>query len=226
MSAIEAFERYAQDYDAWFERNSAAYDAELRAVKAALPPSGVGLEIGVGTGRFAAPLGIRVGVDPSPAMAAIARVRGIEVVIGKAEHLPFSNEQFDYALMVTTICFVDDLGTAFREAARVLKPNGSLVIGFLDRDSPLGKQYAARKDRDPFYRRARFYPVAEVGCQLEKAGFSDLVVSQAIFCSSGLAPEEHPVKLGYGEGSFVVMKARRQAPPEADRHQIERRAKE
>lgn len=124
-SAIKTFEQYASEYDAWFERYPAIYEAELRAVKAALPAKGMGLEIGVGTGRFAAPLGIHAGVDPSPAMAAISCTRGIEVTIVKGEVLPFGAEEFDYALMVTTICFVDDLGAAFREAARVLKPGGS-----------------------------------------------------------------------------------------------------
>jgi len=146
--AIEPFEEYADEYDAWFQRNPAAYRTELRAIKAALPPSGCCLEIGVGTGRFAAPLGVPGGIDPSPAMAAIARTRGVEVTIGKAELLPFTAEEFDYALMVTTICFVDDLGAALREAARVLKPGGSLVVGFIGQESPMGRRYAARKDRD------------------------------------------------------------------------------
>ena len=205
MSATGAFEHYADEYDAWFERNRATYEAELRAVKAALPASGSGVEIGVGTGRFAAPLGIRAGVDPSPAMAAIARSRGVEVVIGKAERLPYPSERFDYALMVTTICFVDDLGAAFREAARVLKPGGSLVVGFIDRESPLGKQYTALKDRHPFYRHARFYSVEEVCCELQHCGFNELICSQTIFCSSDSAAEDEPVKPGHGEGSFVVL---------------------
>lgn len=126
--AIEAFEQHATEYDAWFERNRTAYEAELRAVRAALPASDASLEIGVGTGRFAALLGIRMGVEPSPAMAVIARSRDIEVVIGRAEALLFPSEQFDYALMVTVICFLDDVAAVFQEAARVLKPGGSLVV--------------------------------------------------------------------------------------------------
>jgi SAM-dependent methyltransferase len=209
MNVFEAFERHATEYDAWFERNRATYEAELNAVRVVLPHTGAGLDIGVGTGRFAAPLGIRCGVDPSPAMAAIARSRGIEVTIGRAESLPFATGHFEYAVMVTTICFVDDLGVAFREAARVLKPGGHLIVGFIDRHSPLGRTYATRKDPEVFYRHARFYSPEEVCSQLELSGFHGVIASQTIFEISGEMSSLQPVKPGYGEGSFVVLRATR-----------------
>jgi hypothetical protein len=59
MAKIEPFEEHAQQYEDWFERNRFAYESELRAVKTLLPEGGNGMEVGVGSGRFAAPLGIR-----------------------------------------------------------------------------------------------------------------------------------------------------------------------
>ena len=72
----DTFEAYAQEYDDWFVRHEVVYRAELAAVESLLPATGQGLEIGVGTGRFAGPLGIKVGVEPARAMAEIARNQG------------------------------------------------------------------------------------------------------------------------------------------------------
>ncbi len=76
------FEKYAEQYDDWFSENQWVYEAEIRAVKSMIPASGRGVEIGVGTGRFAEPLGIKIGVDPSKRMGEIARKRGIRVLNG------------------------------------------------------------------------------------------------------------------------------------------------
>jgi len=108
MARTEPFDAHSQEYEQWFDRNHLAYQSELEAVRAQLPETGEGFEIGVGSGLFAAPLGIRHGVEPSEAMRELARQRGIEVVPGVAENLPYNDGSFDYALMVTTICFVDD----------------------------------------------------------------------------------------------------------------------
>jgi SAM-dependent methyltransferase len=139
MVRTEPFEEHSLLYEDWFEKNRFAYDSELLAVKTRLPERGKGVEIGVGSGRFAVPLGIEIGIEPAVAMRAMARDRGIEVVGGAAEALPFREGVFDFALMVTTICFVDNAESALREACRVLKPNGSLVIGFVDKESLVGR---------------------------------------------------------------------------------------
>jgi SAM-dependent methyltransferase len=159
MPKIEPFERYADRYDAWFDRNRFAYESELRAIRALVPASGEGIEIGAGSARFAAPLGIKVGLEPSGKLGALARARGVEVVKGIAEALPFAHASFDFAVMVTTICFLDNIKAAFREAARVLKPEGALVIGFIDKDSPIGKLYQQHKEDTPEERRFHSFQV-------------------------------------------------------------------
>ncbi|MCK4672662.1 class I SAM-dependent methyltransferase, partial [candidate division WOR-3 bacterium] len=173
MAKTKPFDEYTSQYEDWFERNKFAFESELRAIREQLPNSNNGIEIGVGSGRFAIPLGIKIGVEPSRKMREIAQKRGIKVIDGVAESLPFDDAQFDFALMVTTICFVDDIKTSFQEAYRVLKPGGYLIIGFIDKESPVGKLYQQHKGEGVFYRIATFYTVDEVVSHLKKAGFNN-----------------------------------------------------
>lgn len=96
MPKIAPFKDYHRRYDDWFVSHAAAYHSELLAVRAQLPWQGLGLSIGVGTGRFAAPLGVRLGIDPAYEMLTYASKRGISVVQAVAEALPFVNHVFDY----------------------------------------------------------------------------------------------------------------------------------
>ncbi len=205
MANPESFERYARRYDDWFESNRSVYQAELRAVRSLLPSCGMGIEIGVGTGRFAAPLGVRFGVEPSPAMARFARQRGIHVVRAVAKALPFMDASFDFALMITTLCFLDDVNVSLQETHRVLRGAGSLIIGFIDSQSHLGKMYRQRKATSPFYREARFYSVPEVISFMENAGFGGLTAVQTI-CGDSHERNSEPIRPGFGEGSFVVLR--------------------
>ena len=95
-ASIEVFEKYTQYYDRWFTRNKWVYMSEIEAVRQFIPPDCFGLEIGVGTGRFSIPFKIEVGLDPSKKMIFLAKRRGIVVVCGVGENLPFKEETFDY----------------------------------------------------------------------------------------------------------------------------------
>ncbi len=207
MAKIEPFEHHLDEYEQWFVKNRWAYLSEIKAVKALLPTTGKGVEIGVGSGLFAEPLGIKLGVEPSPRMADLARKRGIKVLSGVAEKLPLENEHYDFALMVTTVCFLDDVPQAFREVHRILKKEGTFLIGFIDRESPLGKLYESFKEQNVFYRWATFFSVQELVDLLQNAGFANFVFKQTIFKPLEQITAEEPVKSGYGEGSFVVIRA-------------------
>lgn len=209
MPRAAPFDVHHRRYEDWFASHEPAYQSELLAVRALLPWRGRGLEIGVGSGRFAGPLGVRVGVDPSPAMLKYATTRGVLAAQGVAEALPFRDATFDYALIVTTLCFVDDAKMMLTETRRVLTPGGSLVIGFIDRASALGRDYLAHRAEHVFYREVTFYSAAEVDALLRDAGFSDLVWAQTVSVQPEQMREAEPLRPGTGTGAFVVVRATR-----------------
>mgnify|MGYP001062317616 CR=1 FL=1 len=207
MPKISVFQKHFVQYEEWFTENRWVYEAELRAVKALIPERGLGIEIGVGTGRFAQPLGIKIGIEPSDRMKKIAQKRGIQVLDGVAEELPFSNSEFDFALMVTTVCFVDDIDKSLQEAYRILSQDGFLIIGLVDRNSSVGQIYLSHQNESVFYKDATFFSVDELIEIMTQIGFRDFVFRQTIFQTLSETTENEPVKHGYGEGSFVVIRA-------------------
>jgi len=204
MARIKPFEEFSDEYDDWFIRNKDKYSAELQALRAFVPANANGLEVGVGSGKFAAPLGIKTAIEPAQQMAVKAKKLGIQVIRGIAENLPFPDNTFDFVLMVTTICFVDDLDKSFQEAWRVLKKDGCIVVGFIDKESDLGKIYRANKDKSHFYSIAEFFSTQEVLDGLRKVGFEDFETKQTIFPGK----DAQRIETGFGSGSFVVIKGK------------------
>ncbi|HUW37283.1 MAG TPA: class I SAM-dependent methyltransferase [Rhodocyclaceae bacterium] len=207
MPRVAPFEAHHQRYEAWFEKHEAAYLSELLALRPFVPWEGLGIEIGVGSGRFAAPLGVQVGVDPSPAMLVHAAARGIEVVEGVAENLSFADGSFDHALVVTTLCFVDSPVAMLAEARRVLKPGGRLVVGFIDRESAMGQDYLAHQAENVFYREATFHSADEVAQLLLATGFAIGAWGQTLAHPLPETREIEPLRPGRGERAFVVVAA-------------------
>lgn len=213
------FVAHHQRYDAWFERHAAAYLSELLAVRALLPWKGLGLSIGVGTGRFTAPLGVQVGIDPAREALGYAQARGVSVVQGIAEALPCADARFARLLSVTTLCFVDDAAAMLAEAYRVLEPGGALVLGIIDRDNGLGQDYLAHQTESVFYCDATFYAGAALHQLLCGAGFGELAWLQTLSRPLAQIREIEPLRPGRGEGTFVAVRALRpQAVPTTARN--------
>ncbi|MBN2206175.1 MAG: class I SAM-dependent methyltransferase [Candidatus Aminicenantes bacterium] len=209
MPKVHPFDEHPAEYDQWFDDHSFVYLSELEALRRVLPAAGEGVEIGVGTGRFAHPLGIAEGCDPSAEMRARAARRGIHVIPCAAESLPYENERFAFALMVTTICFVDDPEASLAEIRRILKPHGQFILAWVDKNSPLGRRYQAARRKSSFYREARFFGRREIKTFLTKTGFVLEQTWQTVF---GPLPRIQAVQepaCGAGKGGFVVMAARK-----------------
>ena len=209
MIRTDVFSENVKAYEAWYEDYPEVFNSEVKAIKEQLlklPENIKGIEIGLGTGRFAQLLGIKEGVEPSEEMAVKASERGIEVVSGTAENIPFKDLQFDFVLFVT-ICYLDNIKEALREAKRVLKPKGNIIIGFIDKDQKIGKAYQEKRQQSTFFRYANFYSVARIQKLLEGAGFKNLEFNQTLFGELDEIDEVQFPKAGFGEGSFVVVKA-------------------
>lgn len=107
------------------------------------------LDVGCGSGvvtreiaRRVGPTGCAIGVDPSPALLAIARdlaeVEGlggrVELQEGSALALPFADGAFDVAIAVTVLSHMPGAEGAIPEMARVVRPGGRMGVFDLDTD--------------------------------------------------------------------------------------------
>lgn len=197
------FDKFYRKYDAWYDRHQFVFLSELEAIKKVLPQGKKGLEIGVGTGRFAAALGITAGIDPSRRMLEIARERGVNAKFGTGEDIPFPGGAFDYAAIIITLCFAENPGKVLEEAHRVLRKNGKIIVAIVDKESFLGKFY--RKKKSVFYKQARFLSAEEVSALLKEAGFAAFSYYQTLsVLPDQMRSVEQPQK-GFGKGGFAVI---------------------
>lgn len=199
----------------------------MRAATADLAPGERLLDLGCGTGSFAldaARRGARVtGVDQAPAMVAASRAKaraaGIaaDFRVADAGALPCPSRSFQWVTALLVLEFARDPSSVLQEAARVLTPDGRLVIAALNRWS---LWTLARRLRGMFhptiYRQARFLSRARLDRRLRAAGFSPQTWWGAVYYPPVYHPRLAAPYLGWegwgrrrlpGASAYLVIRA-------------------
>lgn len=126
-------------WQAEFERGAASVTALLLELGGVVPGQSV-LDVGTGIGepaltaaRWVAPRGRVLGIDPSPAMIAVARRRAedvgnVDFAEGDAETVSLPAKSFDVALSRWALMFAADRVATLRALAGLLKPGGVLAV--------------------------------------------------------------------------------------------------
>jgi len=219
------FDILASAYDAWFEEEGKLiFDIEVRAfqeVLHTLPKPW--LEVGVGSGRFAQALGIKTGIDPSVKLLEMAKRRGITGFLARGEEKFFDAETFGTVFLIVTLCFVNSPLAVMREAHRILKTEGKIVLGLVLRESPWGQFYLVKKEEGHrFYKQATFYSYQEVSELLKRCGFATGKVLSTLFQRPNEVIEmESPREDFYPDAGFTIVVAGK--IPVGERSNVERR---
>jgi SAM-dependent methyltransferase len=236
MTHRAAFDLFANDYDAWFGENRDLLESEVRLLAHIWPKGATSsvLSVGCGTGLFEAILardhGIEVthGVEPAEGMAAIARERGMDVVVGTAEEADLGVDAHDLLLFNGSTSYVKDLERVFRRAHAALRPGGHVLVVDVPRESGYGVLYCLAKELGtwdhpvfegvkpsaaypiPFVQAATWHTTAERVAALEAAGFEVVGTAQTLTRHPVNAPVgvEEP-RDGHDAGDYVAILAKR-----------------
>lgn len=202
----QSFDLIAETYDEWYDTSEgqAIFNAEWTCLRSLCGRcQGRWLEVGVGTGRFASGLGVARGIDPSPPMLKIAEARGIMTYMGRAENLPFPEGSFDGVLMALALCFIANPTQALKECGRILRQEGSLLLGVIPADGPWGRAYERKKaEGHPVYSLARFFDVSEILALIENTGFTiKAAASTLLWPPDELAEIDPRIEAGISSGA-------------------------
>jgi len=204
--SYKAFSKCVEEYDSWYD-NNILFKNELAALGVLGYPSKSSIEIGVGTGRFAQRLHIPFGLEPAKKAAMLAKDRGVNVVVGKAEDMPIKDESFEWVYFIFSLCFIEDQKKAIKEAVRILKRGGKLVIGFVPKDSPWGKLYRKKgKKGHPLYKYAKFFSPKQLDKWICSLGLKEQeTISSLIFLPEEEPyPKQAPVEQLVEKAGFIV----------------------
>jgi ubiquinone/menaquinone biosynthesis C-methylase UbiE len=150
-----------------------------------IEPSDAVLEVGSGHGETLltvarrAASGFAAGIDPSDVMVRLAARRlrreirrgRVEVRQAEAARIPFDDARFDVALAVHVLYFWPEPAIELREIRRVLRPGGTLLLGF----RPDGAEARASLPGSVYHLRS----IQEVEKLLRETGYETMRVAEA-----------------------------------------------
>jgi len=164
MTGDVEFDRIAPVYD---ETRQPPSEVELRTLSGLLHGCRTVLDAGVGTGRFAVPLGGRgfemVGVDLSLGMMGRARAKGVDSLVrANVLRLPFVDRAVDAAFMAHVLQLIPDTRAVLRELGRVARRRVVVQL----------PQWLERGRSEPWHERRNRYReiAAELGYSLPERG--------------------------------------------------------
>jgi ubiquinone/menaquinone biosynthesis C-methylase UbiE len=128
MPTETLYQRTADVYDL---RHSSPTTERVRRVEKSLIKKyakGKTLDVGCGTGYHLGLVKDIVGLDPSKEMLEKAKAKGKRLVLGRGEHLPFHENEFDTVLCLFSVLNVCQAEKVAKEIERVLRPGGLAIV--------------------------------------------------------------------------------------------------
>lgn len=228
----KGFDEYAATYDAWFLDNPNVLESEVRLVASTLRDGGRVLSVGCGSGLFEKIMrdefGIVVtdGVEPSSAMAEIARKRGMNVTEATAEEFDYPAGKYDTIIFNGSPSYITDLDTVLHKVFDALPEGGRVVLVDVPKESTYGLMYNLAKALGTWYHPllegtyppnpypiefvnvANWRTTAEKIALLEKNGFRNITSAQTLTTHPLYSDlkSEMPVE-GHDRGDYVAVTA-------------------
>jgi SAM-dependent methyltransferase len=141
MRAHDAYDRIEEQFNEVLDESLDPAGPEVLYEYVAamdLPAGAVAMDVGCGEGEYAVQLSRRfdlqvTGIDPVPRCVEVARanaqpVEGVSFKVGAAQDLPVASASVDLIWCRDVLSLAGDLGRAYREFRRVLKPGGRALV--------------------------------------------------------------------------------------------------
>lgn len=176
------FDEIAGHYDDIFPSHITTHylGKRIRFVKSIIVKGSV-LDVGCGTGLLASGLGKEgftvTGLDSSPEMLEQAKKRGMKVVLGASEALPFKANEFDLVTCIGVLHHVVEkskVAKSIKEMVRVVKPGRAIVVWDHNPNNPYWPVLMGRLPQDRGL--TRLIPLGEIIAALREVNVNEMKI--------------------------------------------------